>query len=218
MHNQKPTRLIIADDHEIMRTGLNKLLHNKPGLEVVGQASCGQETIALVHQLKPDIVLLDITMEDMNGLEAMKQFLPVHPDVKVIILTIHDVKTFFFEALINGASGYFLKGSHSTELINAIQSVYEGGVYLPPSLAGTLVKELIQQNAQPLVEEVSLTTRENQIIRLIAQGFNNREVSKRLTVSVNTVKTHRLNIYQKLDLHSRSGLVSYAIKRGLLQS
>lgn len=216
MHNDSPIRLIIVDDHEIVRTGLYKLLHNKSGLKFVGQASCGQGAIDLVYQQEPDVVLLDITMEGMSGLEAMKRFLPAHPSVKVIMLTMHTEKTFFFEALFNGAAGYFLKGSHTTELINAIQSVYDGGIYLPPQLAGTLVKELIKQGSPPVKDEL-LTGRENEIMQLIVKGLTNREISQTLTVSINTIKTHRLNIYRKLNLRTRSGLVAYAVKQGFLQ-
>lgn len=215
--NNEPIRLIIADDHHVMREGLVALLTDKPNLEVVAQASSGQEVIDLVRRLRPDIVLLDITMDDMTGLEAMCQFLPELPEVKVIILTMHEEEAFFFEAIRAGTSGYFLKGAHGQELLNAIQAVHMGGFYLTPKLTGSLVQEYLRFQTQSSLHN-PLTLRESEVLTLIAQGLSNPEIAKQLVVSVNTIKTHRLRIYQKLNLNDRPGLVDYALRQGLLQN
>jgi two-component system response regulator NreC len=211
----KPIRLIIADDHVVVREGLVALLEEEPDLEVVGQAGTGREAVALVRQQQPHIALLDIAMPDMNGLEATRQIVAEVPGVNVLILTMHEEEAFFFEALRAGAAGYVLKGAGSEELLSAIRAVHEGGVYLPPKLAGELVQDYLQRHP-PSSSDDPLTPREREILILIAQGLTNRQIAKRLTLSINTVKTHRLHIYRKLDLHTRAGLVDYALRRGLL--
>ncbi len=211
-----PIRLILADDHVVMREGLAALLEDEPGLQVVGQAGSGRETIALIRQLRPDIVLLDITMPDMTGLDVARQVVADSLDVKLLILTMHEEEAFFFEALRSGAAGYILKGVRSEELIGAIRSVYEGGVYLPPLLAGWLVQDYLERHPQPPIDD-PLTARELEVLSLIAQGLSNRDIADQLILSINTVKTHRLHIYQKLNLRDRAGLIEYALRRGLLQ-
>ncbi|MFQ5398361.1 MAG: response regulator [Anaerolineae bacterium] len=216
MSNQDPIRIFIADDHNILREGLVSLLSNVPGLEVVGLASNGSEAVALLRELQPDVAVLDITLGDMSGFEVVRELGSDLTDVNILFLTMHEEESFFFEALRVGASGYFLKGSNSKELITAIQSVHKGGIYLPPKLAGGLVEDFLSFKYRTH-EEDSLTPRENEILTMIARGMTNREMAEQLTVSINTVKTHRLRIYQKLDLRDRASLVSYALRRGLLQ-
>lgn len=213
--SRRPIRLIIADDHGVVREGLAALLGAEPDIEVVGLAGTGQEAVNLVRTKRPDIALLDITMPDMNGLEATRHITTYYPDVRVLILTIHDEETFFFEALRAGASGYVLKGASSEELFMAIRAVHEGGVYLPPMLARHLAEEYIHHHP-PLPENDPLTPREREILALIAQGYTNQEIAQKLHLSLNTVKTHRRHIYEKLNLHSRSALIEYALRRGLL--
>ena len=210
-------RLVVADDHPVMREGLVALLEDEPDLKVVGQAGTGREAINLVRQHRPDVALLDISMDDMTGLEATRQFAPELPAVRVMILTMHEEEAFFFEALRVGASGYILKGVRSEELFRAIRAVCEGGVYLPPKLAGRLVRDYLARQPQPPLAN-SLSSREREILTLIAQGLTNGDIAKRLTLSLNTVKTHRLRIYQKLELHDRASLVNYALQRGLLSA
>lgn len=215
MRRTELIRLIIADDHVVVREGLVALLEDEPDLTVVGQAGTGREAVTLASQHRPDIALLDIAMPDMNGLEATRQIAAERPEVNVLILTMHEEEAFFFEALRVGAAGYVLKGAGSEELLSAIRAVYEGGVYLPPKLAGGLVRDYLEHQPQPPLDD-PLTLREREVLALIAQGLTNRDIAERLTLSINTVKTHRLHIYRKLDLHDRAGLVDYALRRGLL--
>lgn len=214
----KPIRMIIADDHEVLREGLAALLQDDPSIEIVAQASNGRDAVDLAHEFKPDIVLLDITMDEMTGLEAIRH---LQPDTRVIFLTMHIETEFFFEALRLGAHGYFLKGSHTDELIGAIHAVHKGGVYLPPQLAGNIVSEFLGDLGESPLDKPSapsLTRRENEIVVLIAQGLSNREIANKLNISINTIKTHRANIYQKLNLSDRTSLVNYALQVGLLHA
>jgi len=214
-HPPQRIRLLIADDHAIVREGLVALLEDEPDLEVVGQAGTGREAVMLARKLRPDIALLDITMPDMTGLEAARQIAAELPEVQILILTMHEEEAFFFEALRAGAAGYVLKGAYSDELLSAIRVVHEGGVYLAPKLAGGLVRDYLERQSHPPPDD-PLTPREREILTLIAQGLTNRDIAERLTLSINTVKTHRLRIYQKLDLHDRAALVEYALRRGFL--
>ena len=208
-------RLIVADDHVVMREGLAGLLEDEPDIIVVGQASNGHEALDLIRQQHPDIALLDITMPDMSGLEVASQSAAYLPKVKILFLTMHEEDAFFFAALRVGAAGYVLKGAPSKELLNAIREVYNGGVYLTPKLAGALVHDyLVGHPIAPVSDQ--LTIREREIVTLIGQGLSNQDIAERLTLTVNTVKTHRKRIYEKLNLNSRSSLLEYARRQGLL--
>ncbi len=210
-------RLIIADDHNVVREGLVSLLDREDDIEIVGQASTGNEVIAKVSQFQPDVVLLDINMPGINGLEAARSIQERHQNVKVLILTMHEESGFFFEALRAGAAGYILKGAHSDELLNAIRTIHRGGVYLSPHLAGDLVHEYIARHPETSPIE-PLTPREHEVMLLIAKGFTNSEIADKLTLSINTIKTHRSNIYSKLGFNDRASLVGYTIKHSLLHS
>jgi DNA-binding NarL/FixJ family response regulator len=209
-------RLIIADDHLVVREGLVALLEDEPDLQVVAQAGTGREAIYLAELHRPDVALLDITMPEMNGLEAARHIIDRLPQTKILVLTMHEEEAFFFEALSAGAAGYVLKGAPSEELLSALRAVLEGGVYLTPKLAGNLVQDYLERHPQPLVDNL-LTSREGEVLTLIAQGLSSREIADRLILSINTVKTHRLHIYQKLELRDRAGLIDYALRRGLLR-
>ncbi len=213
---ERPIRLLIVDDHTIVRQGLIALLEDEADLRVVGQAGSAQEALALMEACRPDVVLLDITLPDLSGLEVTRRIVQTWPGVRVLILTMHEEEAFFFEALRAGAAGYVLKGADSEELLYAIHAVYEGGVYLPPKLAASLVRDYLNQQFRPFLEEIPLTPREQTILRLIAQGLTNRQIAERLSLSLNTVKTHRQHLYEKLGLHRRSDLVAYALRRGLI--
>lgn len=216
---KRRVRLVVADDHTLLLQGLVALLKEEPKLEVVGQATTGRKALEEVRRLRPDIALLDITMPDMNGLEVTRAVTAQFPEVKVLILTMHEEEAFFFEALRAGASGYVLKGASSEELLSAIFAVSEGGVYLPPKLAGTVLRDYLdrEKTGKDSPPREPLTPREEEVLRLIAQGLTNQEIAERLVLGLNTVKTHRLHIYQKLGLHTRADLVEYAMRRGLLR-
>ena len=208
-------RIVIADDHGVVRDGLTALLEEEPGWTVVGTAADGREALELIRRLRPDLALLDITMPEMSGLEVARIVARELPQVRILILTMHEEEAFFFEALRAGAAGYVLKGAGSEELLSALHAVLEGGVYLPPKLAALLVQDYLEGPREGGTDP--LTPREREIVRLIAQGLTNRQIAERLVLSLNTVKTHRLNIYRKLGLQSRSELVAYALRRGWLR-
>jgi len=211
-----PIRVLIADDHVVMREGISFLLEAEPDIQVVGQASDGQEAWEKARQLKPDIVLMDITMPGISGLEATRQLRAALPETQVLVLTMHEGDEFFFRMLQAGASGYVLKGASSDELLNAIRAVYRGGVYLYPTMAKKLLTDYMSRPSTEQSSYDNLTPREREILTLIAQGLTNREIAARLVISVNTVGTHRQNIMEKLDLHNKSELIKYAIRKGLI--
>lgn len=208
-------RLLIADDHILFRDGLTALLHDEPDFEVLDQAGTGEEALSLTRQYHPDVVLLDISMPILSGLEVAYQINAELSAVKILMLTIHEEENFFFEALRAGANGYVLKGARSEELMNAIRIVYTGETYLPPSLAGNLVQDFLSRHVSPPVDD-SLTSREYDVLALIAKGLTNRQIANKLSLSLSTIKTHRAHIYQKLNLNDRASLVAYARQYGLL--
>lgn len=211
-----PIRVLIADDHVVMREGISFLLEAEPDIQVVGQASDGQEAWEKARQLKPDIVLMDITMPGISGLEATRQLRAALPETQVLVLTMHEGDEFFFRMLQAGASGYVLKGASSDELLNAIRAVHRGGVYLYPTMAKKLLTDYMSRPSTEQSSYDDLTPREREILTLIAQGLTNREIAAKLVISVNTVGTHRQNIMEKLDLHNKSELIKYAIRKGLI--
>ncbi|MFQ5433382.1 MAG: response regulator [Anaerolineae bacterium] len=215
MTSQPQIQLLIADDHEIMRSGLVSLIKELPTMGVVGEARNGREAIKLVRETQPDVILLDVSLGDMSGVDAIKQFRKDAPQARILVLTMHEDKTIFFQALQAGASGYFLKGNPTAELFNAIEAIAQGGVYLPPQLAGELVNDYLHRCQVP-ADKPSLTNREEEVVSYMVKGLSNREIATRLTVSPSTVKVHCYNIFQKLNLDSRSDLVSYAEKHGFL--
>lgn len=213
-----PTRIVVADDHSIVLEGIVALLQNEPGMQVVGQATNGRQALEEVRRGRPDVALLDISMPEMTGLEITRQLTEEMPDVRTLILTMHDEDAFFFEALQAGASGYVLKGAGKEEILSAIGVVAGGGVYIPPQLAKGLVREALRQ---PAPDDTStwepLTEREHAVLRLVADGFTNKEIADQLILSLNTVKSHRLRLYQKLRLHTRAELVAFARRKGILR-
>lgn len=211
-------RVLIVDDHAIVREGLRVLLEAEPDIEVVEEATEGQEAVDKTKKLNPDIVLMDITMPGMNGLEATRLIKNQSPDVKVMALTMHESDEYFFEILDAGASGYVIKGGSSRELISAMRAVWRGDVFLYPSMTKKLLRDYLQRvrAGQDRENYDGLTEREREILRLIAEGLTNNEIAELLVLSASTVQTHRANIMAKLGLHSRTELVKYAIRRGFI--
>ena len=211
-------RILIADDHVIVREGLRALLEAQHDIEVIGEATNGEEAIAKTMELKPDIVLMDITMPVMNGLEATSKIKQDNAEVKILILTMHEGDEYFFKILEAGASGYFVKGGSSSELISALQAVWRGDVFLYPTMAKKLLGDYLKRvkSGQDRDSYDGLTNREREILKLVAEGYNNQEIASQLFLSPATVQTHRSNIMVKLKLHSRTALTKYAIKHGLI--
>ncbi len=215
------TRILLVDDHAVIRGGLKMLLGADPELEIIGEAETGAEGIRLAEELRPDVILMDISMPDMNGIEATRRIKAEHPEIAVLALTMHEDDQYFFEMLGAGASGYVPKRAAPNDLMSAIHAVRGGGMFLFPSLARTLVQDYLHRREQPGgavrqgLEE--LTEREREVLALIAEGQSNQEIADALVISVKTVNRHRENIMAKLNLHSRVELVRYAIEKGLIE-
>ncbi len=213
-------RLLLVDDHAVLRAGLRMLLSADPELQIVGEAETGSEGVRMAEELRPDVVLMDISMPDMNGIEATRRIKACCPDIAVLALTMHEDDQYFFEMLSAGASGYVPKRAAPNELIGAIHAVSGGGMFLFPSVARVLVNEYLQRRDAPSAgargfEE--LTEREREVLALIAEGHSNQDIADALVISVKTVNRHRENIMAKLNLHSRVELVRYAIEKGLIE-
>jgi two-component system response regulator NreC len=209
-------RILIADDHGVLRAGLRALLRAEPDLKVVGEAADGNAVLRLAHELRPDIVLLDVSMPGLGGIETTTRLRRLLPEARILILTIHEDEGLLREAIRAGAAGYIIKRAAESELINAIHVVWRGDIYIHPSLNRALLRDLspVQAPDTPSVE--SLTPREVDVLRLIARGYTSRQIAEVLNISVRTVEGHRANLTNKLSLHSRVDLVNYAEEHGLL--
>ncbi len=211
-------RVLIVDDHVIVREGLHALLKAQPDIEVVGEATDGEEAVNKTREVQPDIVLMDITMPGMNGLEATRHIRQHSPDVKILVLTMHEGDEYFFKMLDAGASGYFIKGGSSSELITALRVVWSGDVFLYPTMAKKLLSDYLQRvrTGQDKESYDGLTNREREILKLIAEGHTNQKIADLLVISLATVQTHRAHIMAKLGLRSPTELIKYAIRRGFI--
>lgn len=210
-------KLMLVDDHEIVRSGLRMLLQAQPDMEIVAEAGSGAEALELIQKYQVDVVLMDVTMPQMNGMEATRQLTACCPTVAVLALTIHEEEEYFFQMLDAGAAGYIPKRAAPEDLLKAIHTVYQQEVYLHTSVATLLVKDYLQ-NRQPdsSTESSNLTDREQEVLILIAEGQTNKKIGENLGISPKTVARHRDNITQKLNLSSRSELTRYAIQKGLI--
>jgi two-component system response regulator NreC len=211
-------RLVLVDDHEVVRTGLRMLLENEPDLEIVGEASSGEQALTLAAELQPDVLVMDITLPDISGIEATRRIKQAYPKVAVVALTIHDDEQYFFEMLQAGASGYVPKRAASEDLITAIRAAHANEIYLYPTLAKALVRDFLGRldaHTEPVSMD-GLTQREQEVLRLLAEERSNDEIAETLSISKHTVARHRENLMRKLELHSRSELVKYAIRKGLI--
>ncbi len=214
----KPIRIVLADDHTVVRKGLRMLLENQPGFSVIADACDGRETVALAEQHQPDVVVLDVAMPTLNGIEAARQISLKCPQTAIVFLSMHADEGYVLKALKSGARAYLLKDSAESDLIAAIRAVTEGKAFFSPSISKMLVEDYVRQMRERDVEDSYdlLTPREREILQLLAEGKNNKEVASHLNLSLYTVETHRGNIFQKLNVHSTAELILYAIRKGVI--
>jgi two-component system, NarL family, response regulator NreC len=210
-------RVLIADDHGVLRAGLRALLNSDAALEVVGEAADGWEAVRLATELRPDILLLDLSMPGLTGIDVTRELKKQSSDVRVLILTVHEDEGLLQEAIRVGASGYIVKRAAESELLNAIQAVHRGEMYVHPAMTRALLRGLAPKSSLDEVPLKLLTRREIEVLRLIVQGYTNRQIADVLTLSVRTVESHRANLMGKLGLSSRVELVHYAIEHSLLE-
>ncbi|MBI3737730.1 MAG: response regulator transcription factor [Chloroflexi bacterium] len=212
--------LLLVDDHAVVRSGLRMLLGSENDVEIVGEASTAKEAIEAAEQLRPDVILMDIGLPDLSGIDATREIKKRFPKVSIVALTIHEDEEYFFKMLEAGASGYVPKRAAPDELLTAIRAAATGEVYLYPSLAKLLVKDYLNQE-HPADEKANLdglTDREREVLTYLAEGRGNNEIGAALVISPKTVERHRENIMRKLNLHSRSELVRYAIRKGIIKA
>jgi len=210
-------RVLIADDHEMVRQGIRTLLEER-GIEVVGEAANGKEAVEKVSDLEPDVILIDISLPIMDGIEATRQIKKRQPAIKVLALTMHDNEEYLFQILRAGGSGYVIKKAAVNELIFAIEAVFDGKCYLSPSLSKGLVEEYLQRvKDDEASADHRLTDREREILKLIAEGYTNQQIAELLYLSIKTIQTHRAHLMEKLGLHDRTEIVKYAFRKGLIE-
>lgn len=210
------TGILLVDDHAIIRQGLRSLLEKQPDLEVVAEAEDGRKAIELVRELLPDIVIMDVTMPSLNGIEATRQICSDFPEVKVIALSIHSNRRFIGDMLQAGAAGYILKDSLFEELVRAIKAVTAGDRYLSPKITGVVIDDYIKHLSTSAESPLAtLTSREREVLQLVAEGRSTKQVALELHVSTKTIEANRRQIMEKLDLHSVAELTKYAIREGL---
>ncbi len=212
-------RVLLVDDHAVVRTGLRMLLGQESDIEIVGEAGSGREALNSIEQLHPDLVLMDIGLPDMTGIEVTRQVRQKWPNVAVVALTIHEDEEYFFQMLQAGANGYVPKRAAPEELLTALRTAADGGVYLYPSLAKLLVRDYLSGEREAAVDTLDgLTDREQEVLAHLAEGASNQDIADTLNISSKTVARHRENIMRKLNLHSRSDLVKYAIRKGIIKA
>jgi len=205
--------ILLADDHTIVRQGLKLILSSQPDLNVVGEAANGKQVVDLAQSLKPDVILMDVAMPDMNGIEATRQVIQANARAKVLVLSMHKEPVYVREILRAGARGYILKDAIDTELLNAVRSVAQGDGYVSPAVSGALLNDYRQNVTDPLD---LLSSREREVLQLVGEGKTNKDIATRLNLSVYTVDSHRGKIMEKLNLHSTGELVRFAVKHGLV--
>lgn len=210
------TRILLADDHGILRAGLRNLLNAEADLEVVGEAEDGAQVLEMIESLQPDLILMDISMPAMGGIEVLEQLTGKQFAGKVLILTVHEDESLLRKAIHAGASGYVIKRAVEYELTTAIRSVMRGDIYIHPAMTRALLKDFVPEPVAQTGTDNTLTHREVEILRLIARGYTNNQIAEKLSISPRTVEGHRANLMGKLNIHSRVELVEYAEQRGLL--
>lgn len=212
-------RVLIAEDHETVRAGLKLIIDTQPDMTVVGEAGDGREAVRLAQELAPDVLLMDVSMPELNGLKAAAKLKRVAPEIKILTLTRHTDQAYLQELLEAGVSGYVLKQSAATDLLRAIRVVAAGHNYLDPAMTGKIFSNYVEKSSKLRGDArgVPLTEREREILRQIAWGYSNKEIAERLDVSIKTIEAHKANALKKLDMHSRIDIVRYAVLQGWLQ-
>lgn len=211
-----PYRIILVDDHAIVRDGLKALIENRSGFQIVGQADNGREAIRLCEELGPDMIIMDVGMPDLNGIEATRMIVKDHPGIKILALSMHTRKRFVLEMLKAGALGYLLKNSAFKELSDALDNVIAGKPYISPEITTVVLSELAAGPSATTNKTAELTSREREILQLLAEGRRSKEISEELHISIKTVQTHRRNIMEKLNIHTLPDLTRYALQEGLI--
>lgn len=210
-------RILLADDHTILRDGIRALLEDEPDMLVVGEAEDGRTAVKLACQLHPDVVLMDIAMPLLNGLEATRQIKRECPQVNVLILTMHENEEYIRQVLASGAMGYILKDAAARELLDAIHAVQRGEAVLSPAITRLVIENYLRWgDLQKENDPSGLSPREREVLQLIAEGYSNKQIAEILCISIKTVQTHRANLMSKLDLHDRADLIKYAIQRKII--
>jgi DNA-binding NarL/FixJ family response regulator len=214
----KKQRVLIVDDHTLLRAGLRALLAQDPGIEIVGEAADGRDAVRAIGQLAPNLVLMDLTMPGMNGIEAVTEIKRRYPDVRILVMTLHKTEDFIHASLQAGADGYILKDATHEELRLAIRSVLQGKTYLSMDVSGKVVSGYLGGGKSSSGSSIfdTLTHREREVLKLVAEGKSNKEIADFLSLSVKTVEKHRSNLMSKLDVHNAAGLTAFAIEKGLL--
>ena len=212
------TRILLADDHAVMRAGLRLLLGQQADFEVIGEAGDGRQAVALAAELRPDVVVIDVAMPNLNGIEATRQMTSADDGPEVVILSMHSDESYVMRALKSGAKAYILKDSAEADLIRAVRSVREGKSFFSPAVSRMLLEDYVRQMRQRGSEDSYdlLTGREREVLQLIAEGKANKDIARLLNLSLHTVETHRTNILQKLNLHSVPELILYAVRKGII--
>ena len=211
-------RIVLADDHEMVRQGLARLLQDEPDLTVVGTASDGLAAVRLVEEVQPDVLIVDLMMPGLNGLEVTRQLTQKYSDLRVVVLSMHADEAYVLEALRNGARGYVLKEAGRTDLVQAIHQVMAGQRYMSAPLTERAIELYLNQPYESEDDPYErLTTREREVFQLLAEGSTNKEIAERLSIGVRTVETHRANIMDKLNVHTRAEMIHFAYQRGILK-
>ena len=221
MNSAKPITVLLAEDHMIVREGLKKLLESESDIEVVGEATTGRQAVDLAEKLRPTVIIMDIAMPQMNGLEATRQILKSQPGVKIIILSAHSDDAYVESATSLGAAGYLIKQTSAQFLSEAIRAVHKGSTFFSPSVAKHFQKrqdESVGRKGLPKTEGPRLSSREAEVLQLIAEGEANKQMAEKLRISIKTVEKHREHLMQKLDIHDTAGLTRYAIAAGIIES
>lgn len=214
--NDTPIKVILVDDHPLVLDGIRARLEDEPGIDVVGEACNGQQAVEKAQALKPDVMLMDVSMPVMNGFEATRELHERCPEVRVLILSMHDNREYILQLIQSGASGYILKDVSSEEMVKAIETVHQGGTYFSSGASQTLFSRF-DEPVSTAQDSGVLTRRELTVLKLLAEGRNNKEIARELDISVRTVETHRQNIKSKLNIQTAAGLVRYAIEHNLVQ-